>query len=260
MLQSVQNLALLRRRAVLCWAVSIVWSLHGCDCASTACARGGNEAWHVLRVRRKGGGCCAECRMRKVGIKGDVACGFHASGLSRIRTVNGCGRTSSAGRADGEARDKKYCDGAATASLGGRLPSSCFHWVNMAAFGSQFPKTHRPSACQGRWCEFQLSSNLTTGRTTTPSNRNPHPAAKLSTPRKPNSQWPSNRLPAYVLPLGVLGSREQGTNDWNRCSAVRSCSTFPLLRVRGELVADFWSFLQLRRGSEEYAPRTGELG
>merc|ERR1711991_1135502 len=44
-----------------------------------------------------------------------------------------------------------------------------------------------------------------------PSYRNPHPAAKLSTPRKPNSQWPSNRLPA--------------------CSAVRSCSTFPLPRV-----------------------------
>lgn len=25
--------------------------------------------------------------MRNVGIKGDVACGFHASGLSRIRRV-----------------------------------------------------------------------------------------------------------------------------------------------------------------------------
>lgn len=110
------------------------------------------------------------------------------------------------------------------------------------------------------WCEFQLSSNLTTSRTTSPSYRNPHPAAKLSTPRKPNSQWPSNRLPAYVLPLGVLGSREQGTNDWNRCSAVRSCSTFPLPRVRGELVAGFRSFFQLCRSSGQCAPRTEELG
>ena len=148
------------------------------------------------------------------------------------------------------------CDCVAWRSFAVKLPSlgrDGSLWVAV-------PQNAQATCRQGRWCEFQLSSNLTTSRTTSPSYRNPHPAAKLSTPRKPNSQWPSNRLPAYVLPLGVLGSREQGTNDWNRCSAVRSCSTFPLLRVCGELVADFWSFLQLRRSSGQCAPRTGELG
>lgn len=86
--------------------------------------------------------------MRKVGIKGDVACGVHASGLSRLRRVGDCGRTNSTGRSDGGERDNEYCDSAATTSLAGRLPSSCLHWAEMAAFGSQFPKTHRPSAAK----------------------------------------------------------------------------------------------------------------
>jgi hypothetical protein len=38
-------------------------------------------------------------------------------------------------------------------------------------------------------------------------------AATLSTPPKPTSKWPSNPLPAYVLPLKALGSSEWGAND-----------------------------------------------
>jgi hypothetical protein len=42
------------------------------------------------------------------------------------------------------------------------------------------------------------------------------PAATLSTPRKPISKWPSNRLPAYVLPLKALDSSEGEANDWTQ--------------------------------------------
>jgi hypothetical protein len=58
------------------------------------------------------------------------------------------------------------------------------------------------------------------------------PAATLSTPRKPISKWPSNRLPAYVLPLKALDSSEGGLMIGRRCSAARSFSISPLPWVR----------------------------
>lgn len=62
----------------------------------------------------------------------------------------------------------------------------------------------------------------------------PHPAPPpLSTLPIPTSQWPSNPLPAYVLPLMPPRAWGPTTNDWLcRCSAAPSCSTFPSPLVR----------------------------
>jgi hypothetical protein len=57
-------------------------------------------------------------------------------------------------------------------------------------------------------------------------------APELSTPRTNLSPWPSNRLPAYVQPLGALGTEGGMLMTGCRCSADRSCSTSPSLRVR----------------------------
>lgn len=66
------------------------------------------------------------------------------------------------------------------------MPSSCLHWAEMAAFGSQFPKTHRPPAAK----DGGVSSNC---HPTSPPAERPLPATATHTPPQ-NSPLPANRI------------------------------------------------------------------
>ena len=203
------------------------------------------------------------CRLRKVGMEGDVACGAHALGWSCVggeRVRGGRSRRRMQMQILGHATMAivKALRRSKRAMCAVDVPFTCLQTV--AFQWTQFPKSHGPTPST-MTIEPPLSVNFS--RLTDdllPATATRTPAAKLSTPRKPTSQWPSNRSLAYVLPLDLLAGREQETNDWDRCSAVRSCSTSLLPWVRLQSQARRQSFLKLQRSSGPCARSPGVLG
>lgn len=177
-------------------------------------------------------------------MESDVACGAHALGLSCVG-----GERIGVGQSLRRMQDLAHATIAIVGALRRSAMDVCrrrsFHLCSDCSLSMdavpQMARTNAKHHDNRTTTERQLQS---TDRRL-PATATRTPAAKLSTPRKPTSQWPSNRLLAYVLPLDPWGCRELETDDWDRCSAARSCSTSPLLWVRPQSHASFQSLWQL---------------